>query len=202
MPEPAVAIPPEAFTQFGISGLILLVFYLIVRNDLRALQDTVRKLVDVVASLNTSIEKNNTLLNLLLERMLSSSLRPNAKSKSADGDPSPRCVVAFDVDGTLEGYGGPITRDIVGLVKARGCLVGLVSGRVDLERVSLLFGVDFIAQWRPGVLVELGHRFKEAKIRVYVADNVERAADARAAGWIFMTPGEARDRLLRVIENA
>ena len=102
-----------------------------------------------------------------------------------------RCVIAYDVDGTLAGYGGCVTKDMIERERCWGCVVGLVTGRGDHREIATRLGLDFSFQY------VYGHTFRllrclypRAREYVYVADNIERKNDALGHGFRFMTPGE------------
>jgi hypothetical protein len=57
-----VEIDPTVFLNYGIAGLILLVFYLLFRNELTSLRDTINQL-------RVTQEKMITLLEVLIEKL-------------------------------------------------------------------------------------------------------------------------------------
>ena len=52
----------QAFLNYGIAGLILWVFYKLFSNELKSLKNAIEKL-------NVTIEKHNTLLEVLINRL-------------------------------------------------------------------------------------------------------------------------------------
>jgi hypothetical protein len=56
-------IDPTTFLNYGMAGLILLVFYLLFRNELASLKDAIE-------NLRTTQEKLATLIDILIKKLL------------------------------------------------------------------------------------------------------------------------------------
>ncbi|NOZ31434.1 MAG: class I SAM-dependent methyltransferase [Crenarchaeota archaeon] len=100
-----------------------------------------------------------------------------------------RYILAFDVDGTLKPYGGPIPLSEVFEYEDKAMLM-LLTGREDHIQIKHEYGFDYSFQYRPGIFTYLNHVLAKDTVKVYIADNIERKRNAEANGWIFMKPSE------------
>ena len=122
-------------------------------------------------------------------------VKPNVESKIVIlarrfGKASPENiigVIAFDVDGVLDGYGGPITRNIIDTYR-KNWFVGIISARGDHAEIKEKFSLDFSYRWNGNALKEAMNRFPDLERYVYVSDNLDRKSVAESLGWEFFHP--------------
>jgi len=69
---------PSVFLNYGIAGLILLVFYMLFRNELHDLKQAIMQLTMTVSSLKGVIDRHTALLELVLDELR----RRNGRSKN------------------------------------------------------------------------------------------------------------------------
>ena len=97
-------------------------------------------------------------------------------------------LIAFDIDGVLEGYGGPVTKHIINRYYKDKYYVGIISARPDLEKVKELFQLEFSYLWDESALVQAKRDYPNLKSYIYVTDNTERIPVAESLGWVVLTP--------------
>jgi len=97
-------------------------------------------------------------------------------------------LIAFDVDGVLEGYGGPVTRYIINRYYKDRYYVGIISARPDHSKVKEQFQMDFSYLWNGNALQQAKKDYRNLKTYVYVTDNEERVPTAENLGWVVLTP--------------
>jgi len=97
-------------------------------------------------------------------------------------------LIAFDVDGVLEGYGGPVTRNIIDRYYKGKYYVGIISGRQDHAKVKEKFQMDFSYLWNGNALQQAKKDYQNLKNYIYVTDNDERFPVAESLGWTVLTP--------------
>jgi hypothetical protein len=97
-------------------------------------------------------------------------------------------LIAFDVDGVLKGYGGPIDAHIIDRYYKDKYYVGIISARADHENVKQLFRMDFSYLWNGNALQQAQKDYRNLKAYIYVTDNKERLSIAESLGWMVLTP--------------
>jgi len=97
-------------------------------------------------------------------------------------------LIAFDVDGVLEGYGGPVTRNIIDRYYRDKYYVGIISGRQDHAKVKEEFQMDFSYLWNGNALQQAKKDYPNLKNYIYVTDNNERFPVAESLGWTVLSP--------------
>jgi len=98
-------------------------------------------------------------------------------------------VISFDIDGTLEEYGGEVPISILNELKNSGYLVGLVSGRSDSREIADRLGLDFGVTGKKGALETLGEIFS-GDLKIHVDDDryVKELCDKY--GWRYVYPSK------------
>lgn len=97
-------------------------------------------------------------------------------------------LIAFDVDGVLQGFGGPITRQIIDRYYRNNYYVGIISARSDHDKVREQFRLDFSYLWDGNALQQAQKDYPNLKSYIYVTDNEERFSIAESLGWMVLTP--------------
>jgi len=97
-------------------------------------------------------------------------------------------LIAFDVDGVLKGYGGPIDAYIIDRYYKDKYYVGIISARADHENVKQLFRMDFSYSWNGNALQQAQKDYPNLKAYIYVTDNAERIPIAEGLGWTVLAP--------------
>jgi len=97
-------------------------------------------------------------------------------------------LIAFDVDGVLEGYGGPVKRYIIDRYYRDKYYVGIISARADHSKVKEQFQMDFSYLWDGNALQQAKKDFPNLKNYVYVTDNAERVPVAESLNWTVLSP--------------
>ncbi|MEM2281274.1 MAG: DUF5658 family protein [Candidatus Bathyarchaeia archaeon] len=100
---------------------------------------------------------------------------------------SKNLLIAFDIDGTLKGYGGPVSPFEIESLK-RKYFVGVISARGDYKEVSKALRMEFAYQYSPNVFAKIKKDFPNMKTYIYVTDNIERFTVAESAGWLSIEP--------------
>ncbi|MEM2281327.1 MAG: DUF5658 family protein [Candidatus Bathyarchaeia archaeon] len=96
-------------------------------------------------------------------------------------------LIAFDVDGVLKGYGGPVGPLELEAFKQK-YYVGIISARADYKEVAQLYRLDFAYKYGENVFAQIKREYSNLKTYVYVTDDEERFAPAEAAGWTAIKP--------------
>jgi hypothetical protein len=97
-------------------------------------------------------------------------------------------LIAFDVDGVLKGYGGPIDAYIIDRYYKDKYYVGIISARADHENVKQRFRMDFSYSWNGNALQQAQKDYPNLKAYIYVTDNAERIPMAEGLGWTVLAP--------------
>jgi len=105
-----------------------------------------------------------------------------------------RRVIAFDVDGVLEGYGGLITRNLLEKLK-KDWYVGVISARGDHARVKENLNLEFSFLWDANSLERCKKKYPGMERYVYVSDNPERRPITEAHGFQFIHPRDIEQAL-------
>jgi len=95
-------------------------------------------------------------------------------------------VIAFDIDGTLEGYGGPIKREWLEILKHQPILVGLISSRKDTVKIARELGLHFALIGKWSSMNHINHILPLITDRTYIADSPKDREEAFKAGWKFI----------------
>ncbi|RLG99451.1 hypothetical protein DRO19_02275 [Candidatus Bathyarchaeota archaeon] len=98
-------------------------------------------------------------------------------------------LIAFDVDGVLQGYGGKISRDIIDLLRQKWVL-GIISARADHVKVREEFQLDFSYLYDGSAFSQAMSDYPNLGRYIYVSDNAERKTVAEGGGWEFYQPEE------------
>lgn len=96
-------------------------------------------------------------------------------------------LLAFDVDGAIAPFNGPVTPYTLNLLKQR-YIVGLLSPRSDVHSLASKLELHFSYKWHSGVFNQIKRDFPEAQNYVYVTGNPERSAVAEENGFITVHP--------------
>jgi hypothetical protein len=97
-------------------------------------------------------------------------------------------LIAFDVDGVLHGYGGPITHYIINRYYREKYYVGIISARPDHFKIKEQFKMEFSYPWDGYSLQRAKEDYPNLKAYIYVTDNKERFQIAETLGWITLSP--------------
>jgi len=96
-------------------------------------------------------------------------------------------LIAFDVDGVLEGYGGTIGGAIIDTYRSEW-VIGIISARADHTVIKDEFNLDFSYLYNGNAFTKAKSDYPNMKRYVYVSDNSERELVAKEAGFEFIYP--------------
>jgi len=104
-------------------------------------------------------------------------------------------VIAFDIDGVLAGYGGPVTRSLIESLK-KDWYVGIISARRDHARAKDEFNLEFSFLWDADGLERCKKKYLDMERYVYVSDNPERISIAEMHNFQFIHPRDIEQALM------
>jgi len=96
-----------------------------------------------------------------------------------------KTIIAFDIDGTLAGFGGIISEETIKRLLYH-THVGIVSTRPDAYEIAIKLGLKFVEIGKSEALYNLAKAYPDALGRVYIADTKLDEEEARKVGWNFV----------------
>jgi len=105
-----------------------------------------------------------------------------------------KTLIAIDIDGTLDRYGGPISQDTIRRL-VYFAHVGLVSSRADVSKVAKMLGLGFAQTGKAKALEKYAQTYPEHLGKVYIADTELDDQEAKKVGWNFVYASDIKINL-------
>jgi len=105
-----------------------------------------------------------------------------------------KTLIAIDIDGTLDRYGGPISQDTIRRL-IYFAHIGLVSSRADVHQVAKKLGLGFAETGKAKALEKYTQTYPEHLGKVYIADTELDDQEAKKVGWNFVYASDIKINL-------